>query len=75
MTSVLRKGDIYTKGIFIQTQGECHVKTEAEILEMDLQAKKCQRCPNHQKLGEYMNEILPHSPKAINPTDAFISDF
>ena len=46
------------------TQEEYHVKMDAEIGVMLLQAKECQRLPaSHYKLGERLGQILPHSPQ------------
>lgn len=59
------------------TQGECHVKMKAEVQEMLLQTKECQRLPEiHQKLQERHGTVSPMQlSEGTNPADTLVLGF
>ena len=54
-------------------QGEYHVKTEAEIAVIDLEANECQELPEARKGNGTHSPFKP--PEGINLVNTLISDF
>lgn len=66
----IKRGDL----IYTYTQGHHHVKMQAVIEVMHLQAEESQRLPtNHQKLGGRKGSLSLIAIRGTNPEDTLMS--